>query len=131
MNKIEEALSKLFKKHRIIFWYDENMQLKQEFDALVLNGVEKVIVGNNQFYIKYLTTRNKPNNQFLLYLPIVKPKNTDNWLLDLELANYVFQTKQEAMFAQELELDYEFTNLISEHIEFFKNKERKSTLKVL
>ena len=131
MNKIEEALSKLFKKHRIIFWYDENMQLKQEFDALVLNGVEKVIVGNNQFYIKYLTTRNKPNNQFLLYLPIVKPKNTDNWLLDLELANYVFQTKQEAMFAQELELDYEYVNLISEHIEFFKNKERKANLKVL
>ena len=29
----------------------------------------------------------------------------------MELANYVFQTKQEAMFAQELELDYSFTEL--------------------
>ena len=44
MNKIEEALSKLFQKHRIIFWYDENEELKQEFDELALDGVEKIIV---------------------------------------------------------------------------------------
>ena len=131
MNKIEEALSKLFEKHRIIFWYDENEQLKQEFDELALDGVEKVIVGNNQFYIKYLVTTEKPNAQFLLYLPYNKPSNAENWLLDLELAHYVFQTRQEAMFAQELELDYDFTNLIAEHIEFFKNKERRAYLKEL
>ncbi len=131
MNKIEEALSKLFDKHRIIFWYDENEQLKQEFDELALGGVEKVIVENNQFYIKYLVTKEKPNIQFLLYLPYKKPSNAENWLLDLELAHYVFQTRQEAMFAQELELDYDYTSLIAEHIEFFKNKERRAYLKEL
>jgi len=47
MNKIEEALSKLFNKHRIIFWYDENEQLKEEFEELVLDGVEKVVIKNN------------------------------------------------------------------------------------
>ena len=49
----------------------------------------------------------------------------------MELAHYVFQTKQEAMFAQELELDFEYTNLIGEHIDFFKNKERRALLKEL
>lgn len=131
MNKIEEALSKLFNKHRIIFWYDENEQLKEEFDELVLEGVEKVIVKKNQFYIKYLISREKPSTQFLFYLPYNKPNNAENWLLDMELAYYVFQTRQEAMFAQELELDYDFTNLIAEHIEFFKNKERRADLKEL
>ena len=131
MNKIEEALSKLFTKHRIIFWYDENEQMKDEFEELVLDSVEKVIVKNNQFYIKYLIGREKPNTQFLLYLPYNKPNNAENWLLDMELAYYVFQTRQEAMFAQELELDYDFTNLIAEHIEFFKNKERRADLKEL
>jgi len=131
MNKIEEALSKLFNKHRIIFWYDENEQFKQEFDELGLDGVEKVIVKNNQFYIKYIISREKPSTQFLLYLPYNKPNNAENWLLDMELAYYVFQTRQEAMFAQELELDYDFTNLIAEHIEFFKNKERRADLKEL
>ena len=131
MNKIEEALSKLFNKHRIIFWYDENEQLKEEFDELLLDGVEKVIVKDNQFYIKHLISREKPSTQFLLYLPYNKPNNAENWLLDMELAYYVFQTRQEAMFAQELELDYDFTNLIAEHIEFFKNKERRADLKEL
>ena len=79
---------------------------------------KRLLLNNNQFYIKYLISREKPSNQFLLYLPYKKPNNAENWLLDMELAYYVFQTKQEAMFAQELELDYDFTNLIAEHIEF-------------
>ena len=100
MNKIEEALSKLFNKHRIIFWYDENEELKEEFEAVVLEDVEKVIVQNNQFYIKHLSYKEKPTTKFLLYLPYKRPNNAENWLLDLELAHYVFQTRQEAMFAQ-------------------------------
>ena len=131
MNKIEEALSKLFNMHRIIFWYDENEELKEQFNELVLEGIEKVVVDNNQFYIKYITNKVEPNSQFLLYMPYEKPSNAENWLLDMELANYVFQTKQEAMFAQELELDYNFTDLIAEHIEFFKSKERRADLKQL
>jgi len=131
MNKIEEALSILFHKHRIIFWYDEKEELKAEFDELDLARVEKIAVTNNQFYIKYLSTREKPSSQFLLYFPYKKPSNAENWLLDIELANYVFQTRQEAMFAQELELDYDYTNLIAEHIEFFKNKERRADLREL
>lgn len=131
MSKIEEALSKLFTKYRIIFWYDEKQELVGQFNELNLAGVEKRVVENNQFYIKYLVTKEKPNSQFLLYFPSKKPANSDNWLLDLELANYLFQTNQEALFAQELELEYHFTELIAEHIEFFKSKERITSLKVL
>ncbi len=131
MNKIEEALTKLFAKHRIIFWYDENEELKEEFEGVVLEDVEKVVVQNNQFYIKHLSYKEKPTTKFLLYLSYKRPNNAENWLLDLELAHYVFQTRQEAMFAQELELDYDFISLIAEHIEFFKNKERRAYLKEL
>jgi uncharacterized protein (TIGR02687 family) len=131
MNKIEEALNRLYTKHRIIFWYDENEELREHFDELSLDGIEKEVVSGNEFFIKYLTTKEKPVAKFLLYFPYAKPKHADNWLLDMELAHYLFQTKQEAMFAQELELEFEFTSLIAEHVEFFKNKERRSTLKEL
>jgi len=129
MNKIEEALTKLFTKHRIIFWYDDNEELREQFDELVLDGIKKVVVQNNEFYIKSLTNKEKPNQKFLLYFPYAKPRHAENWLLDMELAHYLFQTKQEAMFAQELELEFEFTSLIADHIEFFKSKERKAALK--
>jgi uncharacterized protein (TIGR02687 family) len=131
MNKIEEALLKLFAKHRIIFWYDDKKQLENEFNELVLEGIDKLIVDNNQFYIKHLVNKDKCNNKFLLYFPDKKPAHADNWLLDIELAYYVFQTDQAALFAQEMELDYSFTDLINEHIEFFKNKERRVSLKEL
>ncbi len=131
MNKIEEALSKMFTKHRIIFWYDEKKELLDQFNELSLESVEKRVVENNQFYIKFLTKKEKPSSQFLLYFPYRKPDHAQNWLLDMELANYVFQTNQEALFAQELELEYNFTELIGEHIEFFKSKERRESLKVM
>lgn len=131
MNKIEEALSKLFTKHRIIFWYDDKSELLEQYNELALAGIGKLVVDNNQFYVKYLTNKEKPNNKFLLYLPYKKPENAENWLLDMELAHYVFQTNQEAMFAQELELDYSFTELIGEHIEYFRSKDRRTSLKEL
>lgn len=131
MNKIEEALTRLYAKQRIIFWYDEKQELLEQFKELELKGVDKLTVENNQFYIKHHTNKEKPESKFLLYFPSKKPSNADNWLLDMELAHYVFQTDQAAMFAQELELDYHFTELINEHIEFFKNKDRRIRLKEL
>jgi uncharacterized protein (TIGR02687 family) len=130
MHNIQEALKKLFDQHRIIFWYDsESQDLFGHFEEIQLPDVEKVKVENNQFYVKYLVTSQKPGQKFLLYFSQDRPADKDNWLLDLELANYIFYTDQEALFLQELELEYHFKELVSEHIEFFKNKERREKLK--
>ncbi|MCF8362385.1 MAG: BREX-1 system phosphatase PglZ type A [Prolixibacteraceae bacterium] len=129
MGKIEETLAKIFSAHRIVFWYDDNQELRGQFNEMELQGIDKILVENNQFYIKHLVCKEKPDNKFLLYFPSAKPANSDNWLLDLELGNYLFQTSQEALFAQELGLDYHYTDLIAEHIDFFKNKERRALLK--
>ena len=57
MSKIEESLSNLFQKHRIILWYDESRSLIEEFEALSLPGVEKITVQNNEFEVKHLIYR--------------------------------------------------------------------------
>ena len=49
----------------------------------------------------------------------------------MELAYHVFQTDQEALYLQELELDYAFKGLVSEHIHFFSAKDRREKLKEL
>lgn len=41
MSKIEQALLRLFDKHRIVFWYDSKQELRGEFDELWLPEVEK------------------------------------------------------------------------------------------
>ena len=131
MNKIAEALQKRFEEHRVIFWYDEKEEFTEQFGEMELPGVEKIQVQNNEFEVKHIITRQKPDTRFLLYFTGPKPANEENWLLDLELACYLFHTDREAMYLQELGLGYHLKELVSEHIEFFRAKERRQKLKEL
>lgn len=131
MNRIEEALRKNFEKHRIILWYDEKEELLDQFNEVSIDGVHSLYIQGNEFEVKHRIYFDDNNSKFLLYFTGDKPANEENWLLDIELANYVFYTDQEAMFLQELGLEYHFKELVSEHIEFFKSKERRAKLKEL
>jgi len=129
MSKIQIALENIFKEQRVVFWYDKKQELHDKFDVLMIPGVEKIEIQNNEFGIKYRITTQEPDQKFLLYFNKPRPDDLDNWLLDLLLANYEFQTDQAAIFLQELGLPYEFKPVITEHIEFFKSKKRLEELK--
>ncbi|MBJ7881592.1 BREX-1 system phosphatase PglZ type A [Gelidibacter salicanalis] len=129
--KIQEALEKKFQDHDVIFWYDERNELKENFDALALNSVEKCHIQGNEFEIKYKITSNRSKIKFLVYSNTPKPKPNENWLLDLELAHHIFHTDQEAIILQDLGLEFSFKELVAEHILFFKSKERIDKLKEL
>lgn len=131
MSKIEEALNKRFLDHRVIFWYDEKEELSEEFSAIEIDGVTKIQVQGNEFEIKYIISKQKPEGKFLLYFTGTKPDNEENWLLDMELAHYVFHTDQEALYLQELGLGLHLKELVTEHLEFFKAKERRNKLAAL
>lgn len=129
MSRIEEALQKLFDKYRVITWYDEKRELEEQFRELALPDVNKIVVGNNQFHVKYQVIKERPGEKFLLYFPSRQPEHSDNWLLDIQLAGYQFQTDQESLYLQELEMDMRFRSVVGEHLEFFRNKERRAKLK--
>jgi uncharacterized protein (TIGR02687 family) len=131
MSKIEEALIKRFKDHRVIFWYDEKEELTEQFSELGIDGIEKIHVQGNEFEVKYIINKQQPKGKFLLYFNGEKPNNEENWLLDMELAHHVFRTDQEAMFLQEIGLGYHLKELVTEHIEFYKAKDRRLKLKEL
>ena len=126
MSKIEESLANLFQKYRIILWYDEEQSFGEEYASLTLSGVEKITVENNEFAVKHLIYRQKPTYRFLLYLPCQRPHNDENWLLDVELSNYLYHTDKEAMVLQELELPITLRRWIHPHLEFFRSNQRKS-----
>ena len=131
MSKIAETLTKRFEKHRIIFWYDENQELFEQYSQIQIPGVETIQVDGNEFAVKHRIVKAQPTQKFLLYFHHPKPSNAQNWLLDQELAHHVFFTDQEALFIQELGLEMHFKDLVSSHIEFFKAKERVTKLKEL
>ena len=128
-NSIQDALGRLFKKHRIVFWYDAEGKLADAFEALELSGVRSYRMERNPFYVKYMVTREHPEQKFLLYAPYAHPGNADNWLLDLELAHYHFHTDEASLFLQELGWEGHYKELIEEHLPFFQSKERRAAVK--
>lgn len=128
MSNIQQTLIQAFKQHRIIFWYDELEENKEALNEVALEGIEIITADKNEFFIKYHVLREKPNTKFLLYFPYAKPSNDENWLLDIELSNFLFTTDQESIFLQELGWDFQYKEFIKEHIEFFKAKDRRKKI---
>lgn len=129
--RIQKTLQKKFEKHRIVFWYDSEQELRKDFEELELDGVVKLEVANNEFGLKHLMLRENPIQKYLVYKEGNQPPDLSNWLLDVQLAQDEFRTDQAAIWLAELELGYEFTSVVREHSAFFNSKKRRESLKRL
>jgi uncharacterized protein (TIGR02687 family) len=129
--RMTQALSRLFEKHRIVFWYDSKQELHQDFEDLDLPEIEKREIANNEFGLKHEILRALPDQKFLLYHFGPQPADLDNWLLDVLLAHNEFRTDQAAIWLAELELGLEFSELTRQHADFFTASKRRETLKRL
>jgi uncharacterized protein (TIGR02687 family) len=130
--RIAQALGNLFNKHRIVFWYDNDRELRSEFSALVLPDVEKIELSNNEFQVKHCILREKPDQQFLLYRDGPQPADPlANWLLDVQLAQGEFRTDQVGLWLAELELPIGFAEVMRQHQGFFESGRRRDALRKL
>lgn len=130
-NRISQALTKLFERHRVVFWYDTKQELRSDFEAVSISDVEKLEIANNEYGLKYRILREAPEQKFLLYKEGPQPEDLDNWLLDVQLAHGEFRTDQVAIWLSELELGLEFAEVAQAHAEFFQAIKRKDALKKL
>jgi uncharacterized protein (TIGR02687 family) len=128
-SRIQNALERLFQKHRIVFWYDEEESLRGDFDAISLPEVEKVEIANNEFGLKYRLLREQPMQKFLIFKSGPQPDDRDNWLLDVQLAHTDFRTDKASLWLTELELPYEFRPIVNCHEFFFNSAKRRDLLK--
>jgi uncharacterized protein (TIGR02687 family) len=129
MNEIEQALTRIFDRHRIVFWYDAKRELRQEFEALALPGVEKIALANNQFGVKHRILREQPKQKFLLYHEGPPPDDLENWLLDVQLAYGQFRADQVSLWLSEIGLGLEFAGVVAPHTDFFQAARRREALK--
>ena len=128
LDSIIDPLKRKFSKYRIIFWYDDDSSMRKEFDAVELDGVEKVEIENNEFGLKYQMLRESPEQNFLVYKAGPQPDDIENWLLDIQLSNDVFRTDRVSQTLDELELPIEFRDIVVRHGFFFNAVKRKSSL---
>lgn len=129
MNSIEKILLQKFENSRIICWRDTKCELHDDFEALNLPEIEKIEVKNNEFSVMHRVLRAEPKKKFLIFSSGPVPKDSDNWLLNLELTYDIFQADQASLWLSELGLGYEFSKLTGEHLQFFTSSKRRLALK--
>lgn len=130
-DRIIRGLEAQFEKHRIVFWYDPGHEFRSAFEALALDGVERIEVTNTEFAVKHRVLREEPKRRFLLYRDGPRPADIDNWLLDIELAHGVFKSDQVAIWLADLGLPISFEEIVREHQEFFRSGRRLEKLKAI
>jgi hypothetical protein len=123
-DRITASLRRLFDEHRIVFWYDGAQDMRGAFDAVDLEGVQKVEIANNEFGLKYRMLKQEPTSKFLVFKDGPEPVMTENWLLDLQLATAVFKADQAAIWLSELGLPVQFEGVVRDHMEFYRSKAR-------
>lgn len=128
MIDIQQRLQTLFEKHRIIFWYDDNGALEEEFEKVGIAGVEKRIINNNEFTLKREVLKLSPQGKFLIYSHTHPPKKEDNWLLDLNIANHMFSADKISLILQNLGLDVGFKLFMKRFEKFLNAKSRVEAL---
>ncbi|MBM9521083.1 hypothetical protein JWG39_14775 [Desulforhopalus vacuolatus] len=89
MANIQDPLKKLFTKHRIVFWYGTEKELRTDFEMLEIPSINKIELVNNEFNIKHRILREEPDHKFLLYHEGPQPGDLDNWLLDVLLSRRI------------------------------------------
>jgi len=125
---IKKRLDSIYKKERIVFWYDDKGELKEEFDELEFEDVEKRVIDENEFSLKREMIKLKPKQKFLVYSPKKSPKDEDNWLLDLNLANYLFSADKVSLALQILGLNVDKKAFFSRFGKFLNAKSRVEAL---
>jgi uncharacterized protein (TIGR02687 family) len=127
---IREKLLDKFSRSRIVFWFDEEGNFKDDIENLNLEDVNICKVENNEFYLKYLIEKEKPSDKFLLYYNCAQPPIEKNWLADILLYSDVFFADHKSLIKDELNVRFaEFDYLYNDYRTFFNNKKRLSKLK--
>ena len=131
MIDIQQRLKTIFQTQRLVFWYDANGTLENEFNEIDLEDVTKLTIDNNEFSIKRQLLSLQPRDKFLIYSPTLAPQDEDNWLLDLNIANYMFSADKTSLILQKLGLDDNFKEFISQFDKFFNASTRLVALRDL
>lgn len=126
---IHKNLRKRFDHHRIVFWIDEDDDLRNEFDSVDLEGISKVEWKGPGFGLKHRMMRQEPEQYFLVYRSGVRPDDEDNWLLDVMLSHDEFAADQTALWIADIGLLGADRPLIERHSGFFNAESRRDELK--
>lgn len=134
--QVNEALEKLFRTERIVFWNDPDREFVDYLDGGLFSPVEGVSViqldQTSALEAKLRMEHDEPTGKFLLYSSREEPNFDDDWLLDIRLFSRSFRADKATIISDELGLQ---ARHMREHLakrrKFCDKKERLQKLKSL
>ncbi|WP_284976088.1 BREX-1 system phosphatase PglZ type A [Arthrobacter sp. efr-133-TYG-104] len=131
-SSISDHLAARFEQHRLVVWHDPESSYATDVKAQAPNGVEVLLVQNDEFRVKHRVLREEPTKKFLIYRSGRIAEGAGNWLLDLELAYGVFTADRGALMRADLRLSAPGSDeLIARHETFFRDAKLVSKLTAL
>ncbi len=129
--QIRDGLERSFVKDRLVVWRDPEGRFREEFDAIEIPKVTKLVADRNEFALKHRVLIEEPDAYFLIYRPGTPPPDEQNWLLDIEIGYGLFTADKADLIRSELNLPLHYGALIRDHLAFFASRQRTLRLKGL
>ncbi|MCL1882635.1 MAG: BREX-1 system phosphatase PglZ type A, partial [Defluviitaleaceae bacterium] len=112
-------------KRNIIFWYDENGEFADVVDNLDLENAQTIkLYNNNMFATKLHIEETDRENNLLVYSPLPRPDNRDNWLTDTIKYSQTFSTDITSIHLLNFGIDNALRSVVDKYKVFFGEKNR-------
>ncbi|MDR2171634.1 MAG: BREX-1 system phosphatase PglZ type A [Planctomycetaceae bacterium] len=135
MTQIIESLNKIYqqKKHRIVFWQDQERAFESEIDKIQIEDVELIRLEQiGHFALKILIEITKPQQKFLIYSTSEPPNDKDDFLLDIRYYCYKFNVDRATILLNELGLTrLQLVKYLKSRQKFFTDKRLDSLKKII
>lgn len=132
MSEITQAISRKLDQQSIVIWHDPEQDFLEDFNQLELpENTQKLHVDNNEFGIKHTIFTADEGQKFLIYRPGPATQDTDNWLLDLELAYGTFTADRASLALNAADIRFPLAaSLAAHHSAFFNDSALLDKLKI-
>jgi uncharacterized protein (TIGR02687 family) len=112
-------------KRNIVFWYDEEGVFAESIDTLSLENVKLIkLHANNMFAVKLYIEETDQENNLLVYSPLPRPSNRENWLTDTIKYSQTFSTDITSLNLLNLKIDNALRAVVERYKAFFNSVER-------
>ena len=112
-------------KRNIVFWYDDEGVFADSIDSLALDNVKLVkLYDNNMFAVKlYIEVTDRESN-LLVYSPLPRPANRENWLTDTIKYSQTFSADETSLTLLNFKIDNALRSAVAKYKLFFRSNER-------
>lgn len=132
LTEIKKSLERQFarelaqgSKRNIVFWYDEESVFAEDIDSLSLENVKIIkLYDNNMFAVKLHIEETDTTSNLLVYSPLPRPANRENWLTDIIKYSLTFSADETSLNLLNFKIDSALRGVVAKYKLFFRNSER-------